>query len=131
MKMIVGGAYEGKTDYAKWQFELTDSEIVDGLECSKRDLMNCRCVKHAEELVRRSLKRGEDPMQLADGMIRFNPDMIVIANEVGCGIVPVNSEERAFREAAGRFCTKLAAFSDEVHRVVYGEGMIIKKEEKA
>lgn len=128
MKMVVGGAYEGKTDYAKWKFNLTDSDIVDGFECSQRELMNSKCVKHAEELVRRSIKRGEDPMKLADSMIRYNPDMIVIANEVGCGIVPVNSGERAFREAAGQFCTKLASYSDEVYRVVYGTGMLIKKE---
>lgn len=130
MKMVVGGAYEGKTDYARWQLGLSEGDIADGLECTQRELLNCKCVKHAEELVRRTLKRGGDPMQLAENMIRFNPDMIVIANEVGCGIVPVNSEERAFREAAGRFCTRLASFSDEVHRVVYGQGMIIKKEQR-
>ena len=34
--------------------------------------------------------------------------------------------DRAYREAVGRICTKLAAYSDEVTRVVCGIGTVIK-----
>ncbi|MEE8885653.1 MAG: bifunctional adenosylcobinamide kinase/adenosylcobinamide-phosphate guanylyltransferase [Eubacteriales bacterium] len=127
MKMVIGGAFEGKTSYAKRTFGLKDDDIADGYSCTRYELYHCRAVKHAEELVRRCIRSGEDPMPVAENLIRYNPDVIIIANEIGCGVIPVDSVDRKYRELAGRFCTRLATFSDEVHRVTYGQGIIIKK----
>ena len=45
---------------------------------------------------------------------------IVIATEVGGGVVPVDPAERAAREAAGRLACLLAARADTVVRVAAG-----------
>ena len=49
-----------------------------------------------------------------------------VSDEVGYGVVPVDAFRRAYREAVGRTCTKLASFSRKVTRVVCGIGTVIK-----
>ena len=55
-----------------------------------------------------------------------NPDVILVSQEVGYGVVPVDAFDRKYREAVGRVCTKLAAYSHKVTRVVCGIGTVIK-----
>lgn len=51
-----------------------------------------------------------------------NPDAFVTADEIGCGIVPMEAFERGYRETDGRICQRIAAYSEEVHRVICGLG---------
>ena len=51
---------------------------------------------------------------------------VVICNEVGCGLVPVDPVERARREEIGRLCIALAQRARRVIRVVCGIGTVIK-----
>ena len=64
--------------------------------------------------------------ELAGELIRANPELVVITDEIGCGIVPMDAGERIYRECAGRVCTELAAFSGKVYRVSCGIGVLIK-----
>ena len=50
-----------------------------------------------------------------------------MTNELGYGVVPVDAFDRLWREKTGRICTELAGKAEEVHRVVCGIGMVIKK----
>ena len=49
------------------------------------------------------------------------------ADEIGYGIVPVDRMEREYREQTGRVCTRLAAYSEKVYRVMCGIGQVIKE----
>lgn len=51
---------------------------------------------------------------------------VVIATEVGGGVVPVDAAERAVREAAGRLACLLAARADTVVRVFCGIPTVLK-----
>ena len=53
---------------------------------------------------------------------------VVIATEVGGGVVPVDPEERAAREAAGRLACLLAQRADAVVRVFCGIPVVLKGE---
>lgn len=53
--------------------------------------------------------------------------MVVVTNELGCGIVPMDPADREYRETVGRICTCLAARSEEVVRVICGVGMVLKE----
>lgn len=55
-----------------------------------------------------------------------NKDTIVIADEIGNGIVPLDAFERAYREQTGRAEILLAKKADEVVRVICGIGQKIK-----
>lgn len=54
------------------------------------------------------MKAGNDISSLAEDLIRVNPDLILVSDEVGYGVVPIDAFDRAYREAVGRICTKLA-----------------------
>lgn len=64
-----------------------------------------------------------DLAALADGLSRRE---IVIATEVGGGLVPVDPAERAAREAAGRLSCLLAERADTVVRVCCGLPQTLK-----
>jgi adenosyl cobinamide kinase/adenosyl cobinamide phosphate guanylyltransferase len=107
MVLITGPLYSGKRDYA----------------CR---LLGC-C---AEELggravwdVQRLAPERDDLEALADELARYE---VVIATEVGGGVVPTDAQERASREAAGRLSCLLAQRADRVFRVFCGLPMELK-----
>lgn len=52
--------------------------------------------------------------------------LVLVANEVGLGIVPENALARRFRDEAGRLNQKLAAVADEVVLVAAGLPLVLK-----
>ena len=52
--------------------------------------------------------------QLCDAIARFDGTLILVANEVGLGIVPDNALARRFRDAAGLLNQSVAAAAEEV-----------------
>ena len=63
---------------------------------------------------------------MACGIVQKKPSVILLCNELGSGVVPVEAFDREWREATGRLCCRLAAEAEEVHRVACGIGMVIK-----
>ena len=55
-----------------------------------------------------------------------HPNCVMISDEVGNGIVPVDAFEREYRERTGRILVELARRADEVERVICGIGQRIK-----
>ena len=53
-------------------------------------------------------------------------DLVLVTNEVGCGIVPDNALARRFRDLAGRLNQSLAATADQVYWMVFGVALAIK-----
>jgi len=52
--------------------------------------------------------------------------MVIVANEVGLGIVPDNALARAFRDAAGLLHQRIAARADQVLFMVAGLPLVVK-----
>ena len=126
MEMIIGGAFQGKGDYAKSSHP--DIKWQQGETLSESGLLLAEGVLDFQEYIRAELKNGYDVSGLAEKLIRENPDVILVSQEVGYGVVPMDAFERTYREAVGRVCTKLAAYSKRVTRVVCGIGTVIKDE---
>lgn len=63
---------------------------------------------------------------LCAAIARFEGHILLVANEVGLGIVPDNALARAFRDAAGRLNQKVAATADEVVLVTAGLPLTLK-----
>ena len=124
MEMIIGGAFQGKSAYAKKKYPhicWTEAE-----ELEEQDLMNAQGVLGFHNYIKKELKKGNDLSSLSSMLIQNNPGLIIVSDEVGYGIVPVDAFERTYRECVGRICTDLAAASSIVTRVVCGIGMVIK-----
>lgn len=124
MEMIIGGAYQGKRTYAKNLFPDVDWKC--GAELTERELLEAEGVFGFHEYIRKALKAGEDLTSLAERIIKNNPEVILVSEEIGYGIVPADAFERQYREAVGRVCTALAAESRKVTRVICGIGMVLK-----
>jgi adenosylcobinamide kinase/adenosylcobinamide-phosphate guanylyltransferase len=64
--------------------------------------------------------------KLIDTCARARTNVILVTNEVGCGIVPDNALARRFRDEAGRLHQLAAQHATEVHWMMFGIGMRIK-----
>lgn len=69
--------------------------------------------------------KADDLNSLASELANYE---VVIATETGCGVVPVDKEERRCREAAGRLACLLAEKADTVVRVCCGIPKVLKGE---
>ena len=124
MIMITGGAYQGKLEFAKRQFSLAESDIMDGGSCDISVLRTARCICNYELAVKRLISAGTDPIRFTDKL----ECEVVIMNEIGCGIIPLDKSEREWREATGRAGCMIAEKSETVYRVCCGIPKIIKGE---
>lgn len=122
MKLIIGGAYQGKTDYAKETFALTDGDIT---VCETQTLdCTARCLCHLERFALACVRAGKEPAQvLADCDLT---DKILICDDISCGVVPIDPETREWREAVGRMNAALAAQADTVTRIFCGLPLTLK-----
>jgi adenosylcobinamide kinase/adenosylcobinamide-phosphate guanylyltransferase len=64
--------------------------------------------------------------ELLQAMRRTSARVVIVSNELGFGLVPVERSVRAFREVAGRVNQQIAAEADEVHFVVSGVSLRLK-----
>ena len=130
MILIIGGAYQGKQSYASKTYNLTDPDWKDGQTCTIEDLKTAKAVHHFHSFIRRELDEGGSVRDLAEIIWKENPDLIIVTDEVGYGIVPMDAKDREWREACGRVCTKLAAHAAQVVRVCCGIGTQLKREKE-
>ena len=124
MILVIGGAFQGKQAFAR---QLCGTEgWADGRICKEEEIDSCRGMLYFHEYIRNRLTEGQDCTGLAGHIARNNPGIVLVADELGCGVVPVDAFDRRYRETAGRVCTGLAAEAEAVYRVVCGIGVRIK-----
>lgn len=108
--LIIGGAFQNKLQYALDRYSLT----TDDVGTDKRVLDNFQ----------QYFKNNMDDDRLLDKCL----GKIVVCDEIGCGIIPLDKADREYREALGRFLCLLAQRADTVIRVSCGIGSVIKGE---
>lgn len=125
MIFIIGGSYQGKTDYALNNFGLNENEVAEG-SAPYDKLQNAKCIRHFEDFVSSAVERNEDPLKLTNDLLDSNPDAIIIMTEIGCGIIPIERSERIYRELVGKTGCLLAGHAEKVIRLTCGIPSIIK-----
>lgn len=108
MIFITGPLYAGKEEYIRQALGWGDEEFAANAVRDVQMLVPC-----------------ENPEALADELARRK---VVLATEVGCGVVPVDPAERKKREEAGRLACLLAARAETVIRVCCGIPQLLKGE---
>lgn len=126
MELIIGGAYQGKKKTAKIVFGLKDADILNGETCVPEELFSTRAVSAFHILIRRIMEQQQSPEQFFELLKKKNPDIILISDEIGYGIVPLERFEREWREKTGRICCLAAQEAKHVIRVVAGNPICIK-----
>ncbi len=109
MRLIIGGNRQGKLAYAL-SLGYTMEDVATTLPTDKPIVYGLQ-----------NLTRQNPALSAAD-----IPDCIVICDELGCGVVPMDREDRAWREHTGRLCCELAQKADRVDRVFCGIAMQLK-----
>jgi len=64
--------------------------------------------------------------KLLEASLASPAQLILVTNEVGCGIVPDNPVARRFRDDAGSLNQRVAAAASEVYWMVFGCAMRVK-----
>jgi adenosylcobinamide kinase/adenosylcobinamide-phosphate guanylyltransferase len=75
---------------------------------------------------RTSVDVGRECQALVAAAVQAKTKIILVTNEVGCGIIPENALARRFRDEAGRLNQLAAHQAMEVHWMVFGIRMRIK-----
>ncbi len=126
MILVIGGTYAGKTEFVKKYFKLSDADILDASEIE--NFQNIKCIRNYHILIQKLCQEQADPLAFTEQLIQENPDCIIITNEIGCGIVPIDKSERLWREACGKSSCLLAERAGKVIRILCGIPAVIKGE---
>lgn len=108
MKLIIGGAYQGKRQYALEHY--ADKSIIPEFHLIVLEL----------------LKEDIDPVAYLKEHILEYVDKVIICDDISCGVVPIDPLMRKWREAVGHVLAILAKESNEVVRVFCGIGTRLK-----
>lgn len=134
MIFVIGGEHQGKLDYV---FNITEFKNGDVIDCLNIDVStidnilktNKSIIYNFNILIRKLLEKYDDEEIVKEkikDIFTNNSFSVVISNEIGYGIVPVDRFERRYRELTGRICCELAKEAQQVCRVVCGIGTVIK-----
>lgn len=126
MILIIGGANQGKLDYAVNKYDLSVEKIVNGEELYGCSNPNIKCINNYHLAVKNLLENGADPIAYTKSLIRKYPQAVIIMNEIGSGIIPIEKKDRIWREQTGRVGCLLAENADIVTRIVCGIAINIK-----
>lgn len=107
MILVIGGKFQGKKAFARQNWE--GQTILEDLQEMIRSRMNNR-----------------EEMEAFCKQLLLDPPAVITLDEVGCGIVPLEQEERSYRDLVGQIGQKLAARATEVYRVQCGIATRIK-----
>jgi adenosylcobinamide kinase/adenosylcobinamide-phosphate guanylyltransferase len=150
MEVYFGGAFQGKLEYVLEKKGCL--KVADGAGCSLKDIKEAQVLNHLHLYIKRlTYKEGaaynttvddtittDDTItadttaktmpaaEIINDIYEANPDIILICDEVGGGIVPLKKEDRIYREAVGRALCCAVKKSDRVERVMCGIGQCLK-----
>ena len=87
MVLIIGGAYQGKTEYAKKTYSLQDADIFT---CENMDIdPNARVIRHLERFALACVRAGKEPAEVLNAIDLS--DKILICEDISCGVVPMDA----------------------------------------
>lgn len=112
MVLIIGGAYQGKLEFAKETLGITDVYTCndDEIDFSKD------CIYKIEEFT----AHHPDPVTYFESHREQWRNSVLILEDIFCGVVPMGVENRAWRQRTGRLAQYLSREADRVSRIFCG-----------
>ena len=127
MKLIIGGYAQGKLDYVLTKYHLQENMVWDGILPDNTALRDKQIiVNHFHQWVKQRILDAGCPEEEILSFLDDYKNCIIICDEIGNGIVPLDKFEREYRERVGRILIELAKRAEEVERVLCGIGQKIK-----
>ncbi|MDR1378997.1 MAG: bifunctional adenosylcobinamide kinase/adenosylcobinamide-phosphate guanylyltransferase [Synergistaceae bacterium] len=119
MHLIIGGKYMGKLKYAQSLYG-EDVSIRDFSVAKPEEIFDARVVTNLQDGTRRMLQKGMSVQKFFEVNLHRLEDKILIGDEIGSGIVPIDPFERLWRDETGFLYQALAARACRVDRVWAG-----------
>ncbi len=132
MILVIGGTEQGKRNWAMQQFGLAADDIADGTKMlltpgEAPELAGFKALYGLQALLEQaSCWQPDEQAALKAALLALPQDFVVICDEVGLGLVPIDQAGREYRELVGRVCCDMAAKADAVWRVFCGLGQQLK-----
>ena len=131
MHLIIGGRHMGKLEYARSLYG--DAPVCDlseeALESFEDKILAARIIVNLQDGMRRLLKKEKEyekremktpARDFFISLLHQMKDKVLIGDEIGSGIVPLDPFERFWRDETGFLYQTLAARADLVDRVWAG-----------
>jgi len=125
MVLIFGGAYQGKLEYAKENYQIQENEIFY-CEDSREIDFSKKVIYGLDRLILNLIKDGADPLEYVNKNLDKINDRIIICTDISGGVVPTDPVMRQWREAVGRCMALLSRSAQRVVRIFCGIGTVIK-----
>ena len=127
VEVYTGGAFQGKLEYVLekkgyGRDSVLEGAVINPLTCTS----GYKIINHFHEFIRNYVDKPEEVNEFAEMLVRTRDDIIIITDQVGCGIVPLDRTEREWRELHGRVMSRLASNAKHVERIICGTGQVIK-----
>ena len=118
MVLIFGGAYQGKLDFAK---ELSSGKN-SVYRCPFEEIpdFSADIIDGYHAAVLALIRSGIDPCAYTSEHLGDFAQKVIICDDISSGVVPLDPEMRAWREAVGRCMGILSGNADSVYRVFCG-----------
>ena len=124
MILIIGGAYQGKLDFAKEHFALSEPDIFTcaGMEVD----FSRKCINALEELTLACVQKEVSAVAYFEANRDKWENSVLICQDITCGVVPLGLEMRRWRDETGRLCQYLASQAQQVSRIFCGLELRLK-----
>ena len=153
MELYIGGFAQGKLEYvqnkkaeeailiamvidcAQSDYQKTLQSIDNKIKNENADVNNIAnvndivIINHLHMWVKDLLREGMEESAVQSTILSWvatHPNTILICDELGNGIVPLEKMERIWREQTGRLMIELAKQAERVERILCGLGQRLK-----
>jgi hypothetical protein len=125
MHFIFGGRHMGMLEYAKSL--VPDPIVCDLAQSTPESIAQADIVSNIHLLVREMVLNGQCASTFFKQNLPSWGGKILIGDEVGCGVVPVEPCERQWRDETGRVYQLLTMHASDVTRVWAGIPQAMKR----
>ena len=153
MELYIGGFAQGKLEYVQNKKAEEATSIVMVIDCAQSDYQKTLqsidnkiknenadvnnianvndivIINHLHLWVKDLLCEGMEESEVQSTILSWvatHPNTILICDELGNGIVPLEKMERIWREQTGRLMIELAKQAERVERILCGLGQRLK-----
>lgn len=153
MELYIGGFAQGKLEYVQNKKAEEDISIAMVIDCAQSDYQKTLqsidnkiknenadvnnianvndivIINHLHMWVKDLLREGMEESEVQSTILSWvatHPNTILICDELGNGIVPLEKMERIWREQTGRLMIELAKQAERVERILCGLGQRLK-----
>jgi len=91
MRLYIGGAYQGKREYVHRETGLWAKA------CTAQEALHAEAIDAFHEIIRELCAKGESTESYVRRLLAENPDAVILCNEVGMGVIPMDGDERQWR----------------------------------